>query len=79
MLGADPRCVGSCRLPPRVKQFIAVDPYFEPTSDGKDEQIFISNSYDATSHFQTVSNDCLNLYERYSGSPITLVDNSVDQ
>ena len=66
-------------LPPRVKQFMAVDPYFEPKDDGKEENIFISNSYDATSHFETVSKDCLNLYERYSGEAITLVDNSVDQ
>ena len=65
-------------LPPGaiVKQFIAVDPLMAPTSDGKDEKIFISKSYDATSHFETVSLDALNLYERYAGEALTLVDNT---
>ena len=42
-----------------MKQFMAVDPLMVPKSDGKDENIFISKSYDATSHFETVSKDAL--------------------
>jgi Rab GDP dissociation inhibitor len=63
-------------VPKPIKQFITVDPFYVPKSDGKEENIFISKSYDATSHFETVSLDCLNLYERYTGTPLTLVDNT---
>ena len=76
--GGDP-LAGLKLLPMCSKPFRTILPYFEPKDDGKEEKIFISNSYDATSHFETVSKDCLNLYERYTGTPITLVDNSVDQ
>ena len=47
-----------------------------PTSDGAEEKIFVSKSYDATTHFETVSKDALDLYRRYAGEPLTLVDNT---
>ena len=67
---------GLALIPQPVQKFLTVDPFYEPIGDGKEENIFISKSYDATSHFETVSLDCLDLYERYSGKPITLVDNT---
>ncbi len=33
-------------------------------------QVFISTSYDATSHFETTCEDVLNLYEKVTGEPI---------
>lgn len=32
-------------------------------------QIFISKSYDATSHFETTCDDVLSLFERITGQP----------
>ncbi len=32
--------------------------------------MFISTSYDATSHFETTCEDVLNLYEKVTGEPI---------
>lgn len=32
-------------------------------------QIFISNSYDATTHFETTCDDVLEIYERVTGKP----------
>ena len=50
-----------------------------PLSDGAEEKIFISKSYDATSHFETVSLDALDLYKRYAGEDLVLVDNTAEQ
>ena len=36
---------------------------FEPTDDGTQSRIFVSKSYDATSHFQTVSADVHSIYK----------------
>jgi Rab GDP dissociation inhibitor len=39
----------------------------EPINDGKEDNCFISKSYDATSHFETAANDVLSLYKRITG------------
>lgn len=52
----------------RIKQkFVSVSDYFVPTDLGKESQIFISNSYDATTHFETVCNDVLEIFKRGTG------------
>jgi Rab GDP dissociation inhibitor len=51
-----------------IKQkFVTVDDYYEPTDDGKSNQIFVSSSYDATSHFETTCLDVLDIFERGTG------------
>eukprot|EP01052_Picozoa_sp_SAG31_P007016 SAG31_NODE_330_length_17593_cov_4.817891_11_plen_53_part_00 len=47
-----------------------------PTADGTEEKIYISKSCDPTSHFETVSKDALDLYRRYAGETLTLVNNT---
>ncbi len=32
-------------------------------------QVFVSKSYDATTHFETTCDDVLSIYERVTGSP----------
>lgn len=52
----------------QVKQkFVTISDYYEPTDDGKDSQIFISKSYDATTHFETTCLDVLDIFERGTG------------
>lgn len=51
--------------------FFARDTY-EPTDDGKADNIFVSHSYDATSHFESATLDVLSLYERMTGEPVDL-------
>lgn len=37
---------------------------YEPTDDGKVDQLFVSKSYDATSHFESATQDvveCMNI------------------
>ena len=43
---------------------------YEPKSDGKSDQIFISKSYDATSHFETVCSDVKDIYQRVTGAEL---------
>ena len=40
---------------------------FEPTEDGTANQLFISKTYDATSHFETTCLDVLDIFKRGTG------------
>jgi len=48
-----------------------VDTY-EPVADGTKDQVFISTSYDATSHFETTCQDVLSIYKRITGKDLVL-------
>lgn len=54
-------------LGPIEQKFVSVSDILEPTDDGKDSQIFITKSYDATSHFETTCIDVLETYKRATG------------
>ncbi|KAG8248870.1 rab GDP dissociation inhibitor alpha [Homalodisca vitripennis] len=54
-------------LGPIKQKFVTVSEYLEPTDDGKDSQVFISKSYDATTHFETTCLDVLDIYRRGTG------------
>jgi len=58
---------GLALLNPILHKFVTIKDVFEPISDGKDSQIFISKSYDATSHFETTCQDIKDIYERIHG------------
>ncbi|KAA0187202.1 Guanosine nucleotide diphosphate dissociation inhibitor [Fasciolopsis buskii] len=49
--------------------FYSVEDLFEPLDDGRSSKIFISSSYDASTHFESTCEDVLNLYERITGQP----------
>merc|ERR1712168_1129907 len=59
---------GVALLGPVKQKFIQISDLFEPLEDGKEEQLFISKSYDATSHFETTCKDVLDIFERGTGS-----------
>lgn len=59
-------------LGPIREQFVSVVDLYEPVDDGTKSRVFITKSYDATSHFETVTNDLKDVYKRYSGKPLTL-------
>jgi len=54
-------------LGPIKQKFVSISDYYEPIDDGKDSQLFISKSYDATSHFETTCLDVLDIYKRATG------------
>lgn len=53
-----------------TEKFLTISDLYEPTVDGKDNNIFISRSYDATTHFETTCADIKDLYMRATGGPI---------
>ncbi|CAG8650868.1 8865_t:CDS:10 [Acaulospora morrowiae] len=59
-------------LGPCVEKFISVCDLEEPLENGCDDQVFISRSYDATSHFGTVCDDVKDIYKRVTGKPLVL-------
>ncbi|CAL8090903.1 unnamed protein product [Orchesella dallaii] len=49
------------------QKFVTVSDYYEPVEDGTSNQIFISSSYDATTHFETTCLDVLDIFKRGTG------------
>ena len=59
-------------------RFIAVSSLYTPTSSGESDQIFITRSYDATSHFETVVDDVTNVWKRVMGKDLVLKKREVE-
>jgi len=59
-------------LGPIQEQFVSVTDIMEPNDDGKESKIFISKSYDATSHFETTIDDVADMYRRITGKELDL-------
>ncbi|MCJ1450972.1 Rab GDP dissociation inhibitor alpha [Mycoblastus sanguinarius] len=47
-------------------------PLFEPLESGMNDNIFISKSYDATSHFETTTDDVRDIYRRAAGEELVV-------
>jgi len=54
-------------LGPIKQKFFSVSDFFIPKDDGRDSQLFISQTYDATTHFETTCLDVLDVYRRGTG------------
>jgi Rab GDP dissociation inhibitor len=59
-------------------RFITVSPLYAPTSSGTEDNIFVTRSYDATSHFETVVEDVQDVWKRVVGSPLVLKKREVE-
>jgi Rab GDP dissociation inhibitor len=59
-------------------RFVSVTPLYEPTSPGTDDNIFVTRSYDATSHFETVVEDVRDVWKRVVGSDLVLKKREVE-
>lgn len=59
-------------LGPIAESFTSICDMYEPLEDGKKDNVFISKSYDATSHFETVNHDVTDLYQRITGKALVL-------
>ena len=55
-----------------LEMFVSVSDIQEPIHDAKGESLFITKSYDATSHFESSSKDVLALYEQITGEALDL-------
>lgn len=56
-------------------KFVTVSDMYVPTDDGAADNVFVSKSPDATSHFESVAEDVLDLYKRITGQEL---DMSID-
>lgn len=65
-------------LTPYPFRFISVTPIYTPISDGKADNIFITRSYDATSHFETVVEDVQDVWKKMIGKDLVLKKRDVE-
>lgn len=49
------------------QKFVSVSDLYEPVDDGSSSNVFITKSYDATTHFESTCLDILNVYEKITG------------
>lgn len=47
-------------------------PLYEPLESGVNDNIYISKSYDATSHFETTTDDVKDIYRRAEGQELVV-------
>jgi Rab GDP dissociation inhibitor len=59
-------------LGPVFDKFVSVSPLHVPTSTGETDNIFITRSYDATSHFETVVDEVRDVWKRVTGEELKL-------
>ncbi|WFD05081.1 Rab GDP dissociation inhibitor alpha [Malassezia vespertilionis] len=59
-------------LGPIHEKFVTITDLEEPLDSGKENKIFITRSYDPTSHFETVVEDIHNVWRRITGNPLVL-------
>ncbi|KAJ0395975.1 hypothetical protein P43SY_008991 [Pythium insidiosum] len=64
--------VGVKLLGPYLDRFDSISDMYEPVTDGSSDNCFISKSYDPTSHFETTSDDVLDLYKRITGESLDM-------
>lgn len=57
---------------------MSVTPVYVPVSDGRADNIYITRSYDATSHFETVVDDVHDVWNRVVGSKLVLKKRDVN-
>ncbi|XP_011941112.1 PREDICTED: rab GDP dissociation inhibitor beta isoform X2 [Cercocebus atys] len=55
-------------LEPIEQKFVSISDLLVPKDLGMESQIFISRTYDATTHFETTCDDIKNIYKRMTGS-----------
>ncbi|XP_033114555.1 rab GDP dissociation inhibitor alpha-like [Anneissia japonica] len=57
-------------LGPILEKFTSVDDIFQPTDDGSTSKVYITKSYDATTHFETTCDDIKDTYKRITGDDL---------
>ena len=59
-------------LGPIEERFMGISEIFEPIEDGSKDNIYISKSYDSSSHFESMTDDVKDIYFRITGHPLVL-------
>ncbi|XP_073431176.1 rab GDP dissociation inhibitor alpha-like isoform X2 [Dendrobates tinctorius] len=61
-------------LEPVDQKFVSISDQYVPKHDGTRSQIFISRSYDATTHFETTCDDIRDIFQRMTGATLDFKD-----
>jgi Rab GDP dissociation inhibitor len=61
------------------EKFVSVSPLYTPTSTGESDNIFITRSYDATSHFESVVDEVRNVWKRVIGKDLDLTKTPIEE
>ncbi|XP_063282304.1 rab GDP dissociation inhibitor beta-like isoform X1 [Pelobates fuscus] len=61
-------------LEPIDQKFVTIADQYIPKHDGIKNQIFISRSYDATTHFETTCDDIKDIFKRMTGATLVFKD-----
>lgn len=56
----------------RIDTLMGIADLYEPNEDGSLDGIYISKSYDSSSHFESMTDDVKDLYFRVTGKPLVL-------
>jgi len=59
-------------LGPIHDKFVSIAPIYSSCSSGSRDNVFITRSYDATSHFETVTDDVKDVWRRCTGTDMVL-------
>lgn len=59
-------------LGPRLDTLMGIAELYEPKDDGTKNGIYLSKSYDASSHFESTTDDVKDIYFRITGKPLVL-------
>lgn len=56
----------------RIDTLMTISEIYEPIEDGTKDNVFISKSYDASSHFESTTDDVKDIYQRMAGKPLVV-------
>ncbi|KAL7663472.1 Rab GDP dissociation inhibitor [[Candida] zeylanoides] len=63
----------------RLDTLMGIAELYEPIEDGTSDGIFLSKSYDPTSHFESTTDDIKDIYFRVTGKPLVLKKRNDDE
>lgn len=63
----------------RLDTLMGIAELYEPKDDGSESRIFISKSYDPSSHFESTTDDIKDLYFSITGKPLILQKRSTEE
>lgn len=63
----------------RLDTLMGIAELYEPIEDGTSDGIYLSKSYDPTSHFESTTDDIKDIYFRVTGKPLVLKKRSDDE
>jgi Rab GDP dissociation inhibitor len=59
-------------------RFVSISSLYTPTASGVGDNIYITRSYDATSHFETVVEDVHDVWKRVTGKDLVLKKREIE-